>query len=85
MKKETIQKPHLFLYSVIKRFLCLIGLHRYEWALVFSKKKYKHKVGYEEIDYDEIPHNIDGRKCKCCGKEQYSWYGWATYGYSNVL
>jgi len=82
---KEYNKKQLKLCGVIKRFLCWIGLHRYKWCLVFSKKRYDHKVGYEEIDYDEIPHNIDGRICRCCGKEQYSWYGWATYRYSNVL
>jgi len=69
----------------MKNILCKLGIHRYKWKLVFSKKKFEHKRGWEEIDYDKNKHWIDGRECKNCGKQQYLWYYWVTCGYSNVL
>jgi hypothetical protein len=79
------ESPAFLLGAVIRRFLCWLGIHRYKWTLVFTKREFRHCKGIEHIGHDLEPHWHDGRECKFCKKKQYFWYWITTCGWKNVL
>jgi hypothetical protein len=83
----TEQAKHLInpKHPIISRLLCWLGIHRYKWALVYSKKDPLHCIGIEEINYYKKPHWIDGRQCKHCEKKQYFYYFFVTCGWKDVF
>ena len=79
------RKHRFWLGVVITRFLCWMGIHRYRWTLVFTKREFKDCKGIEQIGHDLEPHWHDGRECKFCKKQQYFHYYWIECGWKNVL
>jgi len=75
----------LFLYNVITRFLCWVGIHRWKTDIVMTKKKWEHCKGAEEMNHDKEEHWHNGRSCYDCKQEQYFWYHITVMGWQNVL
>jgi hypothetical protein len=68
----------LNLGSVIIRFKCVLGLHKWRFKYVESKVLHKHSKFKEE-------HLHNGRICENCKQEQYFWYYITVSGWQNVL
>ena len=68
-----------------KRFLCRIGLHRYKYSLVYTKREFLHCKGVEQIGHDKEPHWHDGRECRFCKKQQYFYHYITVCGWRNVI
>jgi hypothetical protein len=62
-----------------------VGIHKWRWAIVFTKRESKHCRGVEEINHDKEGNFHTGRRCTYCQKEQYFWMFWVNSGYTDVL